>query len=264
MSRKPGIGSWCSRWLWLALPMALAGIANAGERITIAAASDLKFALDEVTAAYRAAHRDDVVEVVYGSSGKFQAQIREGAPYDLYFSADIAYPQALVDAGQAVPPVRPYAVGRLVLWSARRELTGMTLADLRDPGITRIAIANPQHAPYGQRAEQALRTAGVWEAVLPRLVYGDNIAQAAQFAQTGNVEIGIIALSLALSPELAQRGSYALVPERLHQPLLQGYAITHRARDNALAQRFAAFVESASARSILQRYGFVVPDDATP
>jgi len=255
----------CRLRCWvLPVLVALTPLAAAGERITVAAASDLKFALDAIASAYRAAHHDDTIEMVYGASGKLQTQIRQGAPYDVYFSADIAYPQALVDEGLAVAPVRSYALGRLVLWSASRDVTGMTLADLRDPGIARIAIANPQHAPYGQRAKQALRAAGVWEAVLPRLVYGDNVAQAAQFAQTGNAEVGLIALSLALSPELAPPGSYALLPQRLHQPLRQGYAITRRARDSALARRFADFFESAPARAILHRHGFVAADGASP
>lgn len=254
--------SGCIRRGLLLLSIGWMGIAAAGERITIAAASDLKFALDEIVADYRATHRDDSVEVVYGSSGKFLTQIRQGAPYDLYFSADIAYPQALVDEGLAQAPVQAYAVGRLVLWSAGLDTSQMALTDLRDPAIHRIAIANPQHAPYGQRAEQALRAAGVWDAVQPRLVFGDNIVQAAQFAQTGNAEVGIIALSLALSPELAEQGTYALVPERLHQPLLQGMAVTARARDNALARRFADFFASVPARAVLQRYGFLAPPPA--
>lgn len=258
---------WGSRWLRaLALGLMLAAFsaATAAERITIAAASDLKFALDAVLASYAREHPDDVVEVVYGSSGKFQIQIRQGAPFDLYFSADIAYPEALLAEGFALAPVRPYAVGRLVLWSTSRDAARMNLADLRDPRITYIAIANPQHAPYGQRAEQALRAAGVWDAVKPRLVYGDNIAQAAQFVSSGNADIGIIAWSLALAPELAEQGGYALVAENLHQPLLQGFVITRRARDNALAHRFAAYVQSHSARAVLQRFGFVMPGAIAP
>lgn len=250
--------------LALSLMLAATSFATAAERITVAAASDLKFALDAVVAAYAGAHPDDTIDLVYGSSGKFQTQIRQGAPFDLYFSADIAYPEALVAEGLALAPVRPYAVGRLVLWSASRDAGQMKLADLRDLRITRIAIANPQHAPYGQRAEQALRAAGVWASVEPRLVYGDNIAQAAQFVRSGNAEIGIIAWSLVLAPDLAARGSYALVPENLHQPLLQGFVLTRRASGNPLAQRFAAFVQGRSARAILQRFGFVVPGASSP
>lgn len=234
------------------------------DKITIAAAADLKFAMDDVVTAFRQSNPGDEVDVVYGSSGKFFAQIQNAAPYDLFFSADIGYVRELAKAGQAASEVRPYAVGRLVLWSARLDARGMTLASLTDPAITRIAIANPRHAPYGQRAEEALRAAGVWAQVEPKLVYGENIAQTAQFVQTGNAQVGLIALALALSPELSARGGHALVPERLHQPLEQGFVITRRAAGNALARRFAEFSASPPARTVLSRYGFVLPGEAGP
>jgi molybdate transport system substrate-binding protein len=187
---------------------ALLPAAQAGERITVAAAADLKFALDEIVADFRSARPDDAVEVVYGSSGKFATQIRQGAPFDLYFSADIAYPRALEAEGLALGPTRPYAVGRIVLWSRTQDARALRLQDLADPALGRIAIANPRHAPYGKRAEEALRAAGVWDAVQPRLVQGENIAQTAQFVQTGNAAVGIIALSLALNPALAGQGGF--------------------------------------------------------
>ncbi|MBQ0933052.1 molybdate ABC transporter substrate-binding protein [Ideonella sp. 4Y16] len=232
------------------------------EKITIAAAADLKFAMDDVVTAFRQTNPGDEVEVVYGSSGKFFAQIQNAAPYDLFFSADIGYARELAKAGLAASEVRPYAVGRLVLWSASLDARGMTLASLADPRITRIAIANPRHAPYGQRAEEALRAAGVWAQVEPKLVYGENIAQTAQFVQTGNAQVGLIALALALSPELSARGGHALVPERLHQPLEQGFIITRRAAGSALARRFADFSASPPARAVMDRYGFVLPAGA--
>jgi molybdate transport system substrate-binding protein len=137
----------------------------------------------------------------------------------------------------------------------------MTLESLTDPKITRVAIANPKHAPYGQRAEEALRSAGLWEKIEPKLVYGENIAQTAQFVQTGNAQVGIIALSLAVSPELASKGGYWLVPENLHQPLEQGYVITKRAENNALARRFADYIAGKDARAIMIKYGFVLPGE---
>ena len=135
----------------------------------------------------------------------------------------------------------------------------MTLADLTDPSIRKIAIANPQHAPYGKRAEEALKAAGVWDKIKPKLVYGENIAQTAQYVQSGNAQVGIIALSLALGPELARQGSYALIPDKLHQPLEQGFIITRRAADNSLARAFARFMASKEARAIMTRYGFALP-----
>lgn len=238
---------------------ALAPAAVAGERITVAAAADLKFAMDEIVADFRRAHPDGTVEVVYGSSGKFATQIRQGGPFDLYFSADIAYPRALEAEGLALGPTRPYALGRIVLWSRSRDASALRLQDLADPAVGRIAIANPRHAPYGKRAEEALRAAGVWEAVQPRLVQGENIAQTAQFVQTGNAAVGIIALSLALNPTLAAQGGHHLIDAALHAPLEQGFILTRRAEGKALAAAFADYIGSGAARAVLLRYGFELP-----
>jgi molybdate transport system substrate-binding protein len=240
----------------------LFGASAHAEKVTIAAAADLKFAMDEIVAAFKQAHPADEVHVVYGSSGKFHTQIQQGAPYDLYFSADIAFPRGLANAGLAASEVKPYAFGRIVLWSARLDASKMTLANLTDPKISRIAIANPKHAPYGKRAEEALRAAGLWEKVEPKLVYGENIAHAAQFVQTGNAQVGIIALALALNPELANKGGYWLIPDKLHAPLEQGFIITKRAEDNALAQRFADYIGSSPARAVMTKHGFVLPGEA--
>jgi molybdate transport system substrate-binding protein len=231
------------------------------ETLTIAAAADLKFALDEIVVLFSKTHPSGQVETIYGSSGKFQTQIRQGAPFDLYFSADIAYPRALKEEGFAASEVQPYAVGRIVLWSPSRDAAKMTLADLADSSIQKIAIANPKHAPYGKRAEEALKAAGVWWKVEAKLIYGENVAQAAQFVQTGNAQVGIVALSLALSPELAKQGSYALIPDKLHQPLEQGFIITRRAAANPLAQEFASFIAGKEARTVMARYGFVLPGE---
>lgn len=231
------------------------------EKITIAAAADLKFAMDEIIGAYKKANSTDEIDVVYGSSGKFQTQIQQGAPYDLYFSADISLPRELAKNGYAASGVKPYAVGRIVLWSASMDAAKMTLDSLTDPKITRIAIANPQHAPYGKRAEEALRASGLWEKVEPKLVYGENIAQTTQFVQTGNAQVGVIALSLAVNPELASRGGYWLIPDKLHAPLEQGYIITRHAAGNALAKRFADYMGSKPARVVMTRYGFVLPGE---
>jgi molybdate transport system substrate-binding protein len=138
----------------------------------------------------------------------------------------------------------------------------MTLASLTDARIARIAIANPKHAPYGKRAEEALRAAGLWDKVEPKLVYGENIAHAAQFVQTGNAQVGVIALALALNLELASKGGYWLIPDHLHQPLEQGFVITKRAESNALAKQFADYMGSKAARAVMAKYGFVLPGEA--
>jgi len=232
------------------------------EKITIAAAADLKFALDEIVTTFKKAHAADEVDVIYGSSGKFHTQIQQGAPFDLFFSADIGFPRDLARAGLAASDVVPYAVGRIVLWSASLDATKMTLDSLTDPKITRIAIANPKHAPYGKRAEEALRASALWDKVEPKLVYGENIAHTAQFVQTGNAQVGVIALALAVSPELASKGGYWLIPDNLHAPLEQGFIITKRAADSALARRFADYMSSKASRAVMARYGFVLPGEA--
>ncbi|HEY8681921.1 MAG TPA: molybdate ABC transporter substrate-binding protein [Rhodanobacter sp.] len=245
------------RYAMFALALALVSLpAAARDSITIAAAADLKFAMDDIVTAFRQAHPDDTVQVSYGSSGQFTTQIQQGAPFDLFFSADIAYPQALAKAGLAASTPKRYATGRIALWSATVDASKLTLQDLARPEFDRIAIANPEHAPYGKRAVQALHASGVWDKVQGKLVYGENIAQTAQFVQTGNARIGIIALSLAMNPAFASRGGYALIPASLYEPLEQGFVITRRAAGNPLALAFARFMDSTQAKTILQHYGF--------
>jgi molybdate transport system substrate-binding protein len=232
------------------------------EQITIAAAADLKFAMGEIVAAFKQAHPGDAVETIYGSSGKFHTQIQQGAPYDLFFSADIKYPQILAQEGFAASGVKPYAFGRIVLWSTARDASKLSIADLADPSVRKIAIANPKHAPYGKRAEEALRSSKLWEKVESKLVFGENIAQTAQYVQSGNADIGIIALALALNKELAAKGGYALVPDNLHQPLEQGFIVTKRAEGNPLAKAFADHMGSLEARRTMVKYGFILPGEA--
>ena len=241
--------------------LSLAASAAPTEKITIAAAADLKFAMDELVSDFKNANPCAQVDVVYGSSGNFYSQIKQGAPYDLFFSADIMYPQQLVTGGLAASDAKSYAFGRIVLWSGSLDASRMTLESLTDPKIARIAIANPQHAPYGKRAQEALQAAGLWDKIEPKLVYGENIAQTAQFVESGNAQVGIIALSLAVNPELASKGGYWLIPEKLHQPLEQAYVITKRAESNALARRFADYMVSKPARAVMIKYGFVLPGE---
>jgi molybdate transport system substrate-binding protein len=230
------------------------------EHITIAAAADLKFAMDEIVVKFKRENPGNDVEVIYGSSGKFHTQIQQGAPYDLYFSADIAFPRELVKNGFATSEVVPYALGRIVLWSATMNANQMTLESLTDVNIKHIAIANPKHAPYGKRAEEALRASGLWDQLESKLVYGENIAHTAQFVQTGNAQVGIIALSLAVNPELANQGGYWLIPDTLHAPLEQGFVITKHAEGNTLARKFAVTMRSSATRAIMSKYGFVLPN----
>ena len=249
--------------LLLICSLLLAASTLHAEKITMAAAADLKFAMDEVVTAFKKSNPTEEVEVIYGSSGKAHTQIQQGAPYDLYFSADIAFPQALIKNGFAASTeVTQYALGRIVLWSGNEDAPKMTLANLTDPKITRIATANPKHAPYGKRAEEALRASGLWGKIETKMVYGENITQAAQFVQTGNAQVGILALSLAVSPELSSKGGYYLIPDNLHEPLVQGFIILKRAANNKLAKQFADYMGSKDARAIMTRYGFVLPGEA--
>jgi molybdate transport system substrate-binding protein len=250
------------RMLMVICSLLLSTPAHAG-KITVAAAADLKFAMDEIIDGFKTSHPGNEVEVIYGSSGKFHTQIQQGAPYDLFFSADIVYPRELVKQGLAASEARPYAVGRIVLWSNSMDATKMTLANLTDPRISRIAIANPKHAPYGRRAEEALKASGLWDTVQRKLVFGENIAHTTQFVQTGNAQVGIIALSLAVNPELSKKGGYYLISDKLHKPLEQGFIVTKCGANKPLAKRFADYLSSKQARGVMMKYGFVLPGEKT-
>lgn len=248
------------RVLFVTLVLLLPGLATASGPLTIAAASDLRFALDEILEAYREAYPDDTVRVTYGSSGRMTTQIRNGAPYDVFFSADIAYPKRLFEEGAAVTEPSVYAIGRIVLWSNRMDASELTLDDLLRDDIRRVAIASPTHAPYGVRAMEALKSVGIWDELQPKLVNGDNIAQTARMVQAGGADIGIIALALAEFPDLA-RHPHHLIDDALHEPLTQGFVITRRGADKEAAHRFAGFMGRNTARQIMRRYGFEMPGD---
>jgi len=230
--------------------------ARAGQ-IRIAAASDLRYAMDEIVSAFQAEFPEDKVDVTFGSSGKFATQIQQGAPFDLYFSADISYPRQLESEGLAASPVYPYAIGRIVLWSMKKELQ---LTELIDKSVKRIAIANYRHAPYGQRAKEALESIGVWDLIAEKLVMGDNISQAAQYVETGAADAGIVALSLVLSPALKDKGHWMLIDELFHEPLVQGFVITKNAMDHDLAKTFADFMSRTETIEVLKKYGFTLPE----
>lgn len=239
--------------------LGLAGAAYASEPVRIAAASDLRYALDDIIALYRGQNPDANIQAIYGSSGKMTTQIINGAPYDLFFSADIAFPERLHAEGLTATEPAVYAIGRIVIWSSTLDAASLTLEDLAADDIRRIAIAQPAHAPYGMRAKEAMQSAGVWEAVQGKLVFGENIAHAAQMAESGAAQVGIIALSLAKFPDLAQH-SYHLIVDALHNPLTQGYVVTRRGGNKPEAHAFADFMTTEAAHSVMTRYGFEMPD----
>ncbi len=248
--------------IFVAVFMVLTAIpASAGE-VIIAAASDLNFAFKELVSAFEQ-QTGDHVKLSLGSSGNFFSQIQNGAPYDLYFSADIRYPQKLVESGHAVAEsLYTYAIGRIVLWLPTQstvsvERTGLDA--LLDGSIKKIAIANPKHAPYGRAAVAALQKTGLYERVKDRLVYGENISQAAQFVESGAADAGIIARSLALAPLMKAAGTYWEIPAEFHPPLEQGVIQLKGARQPTVARKFLEFLKGSEGQAIMTRYGFVVP-----
>ena len=231
------------------------------DEIAVAAASDLNFAIKDVIAEYEKA-TGNRVKLSLGSSGNFYAQLTNGAPFDLYFSADIGYPKKLEEAGLIVPgSLYRYAVGRIVLWtnqSSHRDVS-KGLQALRDPSIKKIAIANPKHAPYGRAAVEAMQHFKVYDEAKDRLVLGENISQAAQFVESGACEVGVIALSLALAPTMKAAGTYWEIPADAHPPLEQGAAILKSSKQQKTAQQFLEFMQGAKGQEIMRRYGFTLP-----
>lgn len=224
--------------------------------ITIAAAADLKYVLDSLVTIFNRQYPPGKVTVVYGSSGKFYEQLQHAAPFDIFFSADTNYPRRLQQAGLTAGAPVPYAAGRLVLWSKKLNPATKGLNTLLEPQVKRIAIANPAHAPYGKKAEEILRHYKLYDQVRPKLVLGENIGQAAQYAATGAADVGLLAYSLALSPELRRAGRFYLIPASAHTPLQQSYVLLRRAQGNATAAAFASFIGSPAARAALKKYGF--------
>ena len=228
--------------------------------VVIAAAADLRFAMDSLVTVFSKNNPDLDVKVVYGSSGNFFQQIVNGAPFDLFFSADIDYPKQLKEKGLTQSAIHDYGTGQLVLWSKTLDPAASGINTLLNPAIQKIAIANPAHAPYGKRAEEALRYYQLYDKIKDKLVMGENIAQTAQYAQTGAADIGIIALSLALSPAMQQTGGkYWLIPAEAHQPLEQGFVLLPHAKDNKGATTFTIYFTTPEARAILKSFGFSQP-----
>lgn len=228
------------------------------QQMTIAAASSLRPTLDAVVEAYRVEQPLHDIDIIYGASGKLTTQIINGAPFDLFMSADMDFPQRLAEKGEASTP-KVYARGRLVLWSANFDASAITLADLASDAIERVAIAQPAVAPYGQRAREAMQVTGVWSQVEGKLVFGENISQVAQMAQSGAADVGLIALSLAMQPDLGTHG-YTVIDASLHQPLEQGFVVTRRGADNEIARIFSQFLLASQARSLFRDNGFDVDD----
>ncbi|MBM3774080.1 MAG: molybdate ABC transporter substrate-binding protein [Acidobacteria bacterium] len=240
----------------LALLLAACAPGPAGAELAVAAASDLKPAMDRLGAAFRRDHPEIRLRVTFGSSGNFYAQLLQQAPFDVFLSADSFYPRKLAEKGLALPASEfTYAIGRLAVWlPAASPAAG--LGALAQPGVRRIAIANPAHAPYGRAAEAALRHFGLYTAVQPRLVYGENVAQAMHFARSGSAQAAIVALSLTLGAG----GETREIPQQAYPRLEQGGLILKWTRQPAAARAFRAFLLSQGGRAILAQSGFFLPE----
>jgi|SRR5581483_11409082 len=251
--------------LGLALTSCLAGfVLPLRAQVTVAAAADLGPALSEISKSYQQKSGNQV-KVSLGSSGNLTQQIKNGAPFDLFLSADVEYPKQLVDGGFAVrDSLYSYAVGKLVLWvpvDSRLEVLRDGMRVLLDPSVQKIAIANPVHAPYGRAAAAALRHYGLYSQVEGKLVLGENVAQAAQFVESGNAQVGLIAYSHAMAPGMKDKGRYWEVPGDAYPELDQAAVIISHSQHKKEASAFLEYLKTADARAVLRRYGFSVPGD---
>lgn len=235
---------------------------GADREVRVAAAANLEFAMAEIVEEFEAEHPDTQVSVSYGSSGTFVHQLSNGAPFDVFLSADTGYAADVVEAGRAEDDaVFDYAVGRLVVWASAESPADPShgLSALVDEAVERVAIANPEHAPYGAAAQAALESSGIAGAVEDKLVLGENIAQAAEFAQSGNADVAVLALSLALSPTMDAGGEYSEVPTEEYPRLDQAGVVLSGAADPGAARDLAGFLRSDTGRAVLEEYGFAPP-----
>jgi len=246
----------------LVILLLLTGTFATAQEITVAAAADMSAALPQLVAAYtkKTGH---TVKLSFGSSGNLANQIRNGAPFDIFFSADEEYPQLLIAEGLASKDsLYRYAIGRLVLWvpsDSPLDLSKLGMKALLDPSVKKISIANPTTAPYGRAAEAALRHFGIYDQVSSRLVLGENVSQAAQFVESGNAQAGLIALSHALAPALRDKGRYWTVPLDAYPTLNQAAVVVSRSKQQDAARGFLEYLRSPAATSLLTSYGFSVP-----
>ncbi|HZR46670.1 MAG TPA: molybdate ABC transporter substrate-binding protein [Candidatus Manganitrophaceae bacterium] len=251
------------RSLWgVSFALLLYAVPSWAGETTIAAASNLSFAFKEVISSFEK-KTGDRVKLSLGSSGNFYAQIENGAPFDLFFSADVEYPKKLEGAGLIEPgTLYRYAIGRIVVWAPKEspvDVGKLEVKALLEGSVKKIAIANPKHAPYGRAAVEAMNHFNLYDRVKDKLVFGENVSQAAQFVESGAAELGIIPLSLALAPTLKERGRYWEVPETAHQPLEQAAVILKQAKNPGGARAFLLFLQEPEAREMMNKYGFTAP-----
>jgi molybdate transport system substrate-binding protein len=253
---------WAAAFLSLFFAVELIPVARA-ETVTIAAAADLTYCIEDLNRSYQQSHPGTELKLSAGSSGNFSSQIQNGAPFDIFLSADIQYPKNLASGGFVDPStLTVYAVGRIVLWTTKPDSVNLDrgIEVLRDrSAVKKIAIANPEHAPYGRAAKAVLENSGIWSEVQDRIVQGENIAQTAQFVQTGNVDAGFVALSLLLSPHLQHIGRYIEIDPKLYPKLEQAMVLTKAGSNRPVVRDYFQFLQSQAARKIFDQYGFTLP-----
>lgn len=266
MIHPSGSVRWCAKALLLVLASWLVAAASGApdrSAVAVAAAANLVHAVEALNATFRTAHPDVQVTSAVGASGSLFAQIRHGAPFDVFLSADLDYPRQLVAAGAGdAASLRTFATGRLVVWTSRAELDLTDLAALvRSDAVRKIALAQPKVAPYGRAAQAALETLGVWREAQPKLVVGESISQTAQFVETGNADIGFVALSIVRSSRLPAQGRWQEIPAAQHPgvALDHGVVLTTRGTRNEAARRYLEFLGSEAGKRVLREFGYAVP-----
>ncbi|MBV8475492.1 MAG: molybdate ABC transporter substrate-binding protein [Acidobacteria bacterium] len=242
--------------------LALAWLSHAvvAQQITVAAAADLQSAMQDLVARFEK-QTNKTVKVIYGSSGNFFQQIQNGAPFDMFFSANVDYPKQLESAGLTMPGTYyQYARGKIVVWVPKDSKIDLStgLKALLDPNVRKIAIANPLHAPYGQAALSAMKKEGVYEEAKDKFVLGESISQTASFILSGSADIAVMALSLALSPNMKDGGQYVVIPADEYPPINQACVVLSSSKDKALAQRFLSYIKGPEAARVLTAFGFDV------
>ena len=250
----------------LVVLLGVGGNLSKAQEITVAAAADLQFVMQDVAARFQK-ETGKTVKLIYGSSGNFYQQLQNGAPFDMFFSANLDYPKKLEAAGLIEPGTfYPYAVGKIVVWVPRDSKLDITsgLQSLLSPAIRKIAIANPEHAPYGQAAVSALKKENIYDQVAGKFVLGENISQTATFVVSGSADVGIVALSLALSPNMKDKGRYREIPASSYPPIEQACVILKGSKQKDSARAFLNFIKTPAVAGLLRKYGFAVPDGSQP
>lgn len=230
--------------------------ANAQSVVKIAAAANLRYALEEIEAKYEAENKDTELQINYGSSGMFFQQISSGAPYNLFLSADEGFPTKLKEAGRNIGEAEVYACGKLALYALNIDSKDLTIELLTEPSVKRIAIANPRTAPYGDRSVELLKKIKVWDDIQKKVIYGESISQTAQFATTGNTDVGFVALSLLLNPNETLKGNYYIIPQELYTPIAQAGILVKQNTPCEEAKSFFEYILSPACNDIWNKYGY--------